>query len=276
MSAIGPTVALCVGFGCLAAWPAGAAERDSDRDGLPDAWEEAIVAACTSGWITAIDHVSPRDDFDFDGVKNADEYRFNSDPTDDQSVPPYISFETSQMVVSEAGTNVPVTVGIVLSQAVTADVSARVYCRQSSAEYPSDHTFTNRYVSFAPGETHVSFTFEVISDEHRQVLEPDESLLLKFDRLKGPAIVWRHDRLYVQIKDYATDTDGDRLPDWWENKYFGDPVKAAPEDDPDSDKWNNLLEYIRGGNPLRPWVPDTNNVLKLRVFTPLRKKKRIH
>ncbi|MDQ2949109.1 MAG: hypothetical protein M3Y27_24750, partial [Acidobacteriota bacterium] len=50
------------------------------------------------------------------------------------------------------------------------------------------------------------------------------------------------------------DSDGDGLPDWWSQKYFGHPTGQArdlsrPGDDPDGDGKTNLQEYILGSNP---------------------------
>ena len=43
--------------------------------------------------------------------------------------------------------------------------------------------------------------------------------------------------------DQYIDDDGDRLPNWWEFKYFGDNTLAAPDDDPDGDGHTNVTEY---------------------------------
>jgi predicted outer membrane repeat protein len=44
--------------------------------------------------------------------------------------------------------------------------------------------------------------------------------------------------------DEFLDSDSDTLPDWWEAKYFNDPITANPADDPDADGWTNLDEYV--------------------------------
>ena len=46
----------------------------------------------------------------------------------------------------------------------------------------------------------------------------------------------------------AADTDGDQLPDDWEQKYFGDH-SAKPADDPDGDGRDNFTEFAFGTNP---------------------------
>jgi hypothetical protein len=46
---------------------------DSDGDGLPDEWEQQMIAA-SGGEITDITQLNPQDDFDGDGASNRDEY----------------------------------------------------------------------------------------------------------------------------------------------------------------------------------------------------------
>ena len=45
-------------------------------------------------------------------------------------------------------------------------------------------------------------------------------------------------------------SDGDGLPDWWEELYFGNPTAAHPDDDSDNDGRTNLREYQIGTHPL--------------------------
>jgi hypothetical protein len=57
--------------------------EDSDGDGLPDAWERALIAA--SGGTLTLQDIRPGDDFDGDGLSNLDEYlagTYAFDPTD--------------------------------------------------------------------------------------------------------------------------------------------------------------------------------------------------
>ena len=46
------------------------------------------------------------------------------------------------------------------------------------------------------------------------------------------------------------DTDGDGLPDSWEQQYFGNSTNGIVSGDQDGDGRNNLTEYIDGTNPL--------------------------
>jgi hypothetical protein len=54
------------------------------------------------------------------------------------------------------------------------------------------------------------------------------------------------------------DADGDGIPDWREQQYFGSITNCAPEADPDGDGMPNLLEYLADTNP-------TNALSVLRV-----------
>jgi hypothetical protein len=66
-------------------WDMGAIEsssfRDTDKDGLPDDWEQSIVYADPYDAISTIEDVLPDADYDGDGVSNQQEYEEGSDPT---------------------------------------------------------------------------------------------------------------------------------------------------------------------------------------------------
>ncbi len=48
------------------------------------------------------------------------------------------------------------------------------------------------------------------------------------------------------------DDDGDGLPNWWEEKYFGDPTGANPDEDVDGDGLTNMEEFLLGTDPTNP------------------------
>lgn len=61
-----------------------------------------------------------------------------------------------------------------------------------------------------------------------------------------------------------TDTDGDGMPDWWENRSFGtgynlDVNRNDAHEDPDGDGLNNLEEYLNGTNPFA-WDTDRDGL----------------
>ena len=45
------------------------------------------------------------------------------------------------------------------------------------------------------------------------------------------------------------DTDGDGMPDDWEQQYFGDPTNASASADSDNDGFTNLQEFLAGTDP---------------------------
>lgn len=47
----------------------------------------------------------------------------------------------------------------------------------------------------------------------------------------------------------SRDADGDGVPDWWEQQYFGSTTNCAPEADPDGDGMPSLFEYLADTNP---------------------------
>jgi hypothetical protein len=60
-----------------------------------------------------------------------------------------------------------------------------------------------------------------------------------------------------------SDTDGDGMPDSWEQQYFGSPTAANPNADADDDGLTNLNEYLAGTDP-----QDPNSSLRLRISKP--------
>ncbi len=65
------------------------------------------------------------------------------------------------------------------------------------------------------------------------------------------------------ISGPGSDSDGDGLPNAWENQYFGGPTNALPTAALDGDGANNLTEYISGYDPT-----DSTSVFTITDFTP--------
>ncbi|HID25248.1 MAG TPA: hypothetical protein EYP23_02125, partial [Thermoplasmata archaeon] len=64
--------------------------------------------------------------------------------------------------------------------------------------------------------------------------------------------------IYSDLCDFwvtqdLNDTDGDHIPDWWEEMYGFDPYNPADAScDEDGDGYNELTEYMEGLSPLQP------------------------
>jgi len=70
------------------------------------------------------------------------------------------------------------------------------------------------------------------------------------------------------------DADGDLLPDYFEDK-DGDGIKDSNETDissadTDGDGISDYIEFLQGRNPLADAVADTNGIINLRIYTPLK------
>ena len=52
--------------------------------------------------------------------------------------------------------------------------------------------------------------------------------------------------------EHPPDDDDDGLPNWWEEKHFGDPTGANADEDVDGDGLTNLEEFILGTDPNNP------------------------
>lgn len=70
-----------------------------------------------------------------------------------------------------------------------------------------------------------------------------------------------HDSVTVIREPAETDTDGDGLPDWWEEAYFGSPTGAVSDADDDGDGHPNREEYVADTNPTNPGSFYPNRIL---------------
>ncbi|MGC8743457.1 MAG: PKD domain-containing protein [Verrucomicrobiia bacterium] len=57
---------------------------------------------------------------------------------------------------------------------------------------------------------------------------------------------------YEYVAPQNLDSDGDGLPDWWENQYSGSPTGMNSASDDDGDGMDNMSEFIAGTHPFDP------------------------
>ncbi len=98
------------------------------------------------------------------------------------------------------------------------------------------------------GVGEAAYTFESIQiDGHPAAIGWSE---IDFLSLMQPmrAATYRIDLI---VSFDLADTDGDGIPDWWEELYGLDAQVADGSLDSDGDGWSNLAEYRNGTNPLR-------------------------
>jgi alpha-glucosidase len=90
---------------------------------------------------------------------------------------------------------------------------------------------------------------------NRNVLEQGSGAGWAYDRLARTLTVRFADdgghRVVQASFPVAVDSDGDGLPDAWEQVFFGSPTGAVAAADSDSDGRDNLAEFRAGSHPLR-------------------------
>ena len=248
---------------------------DTDGDGMPDWIEQQIVDADPDDHIEKIEHVLPNDDYDQDGVSNADEIGAGSNPADDTSLPCLARFITGTQSRTELQGQATVEVG--LSFEAVSEVQVRVSVIGGTAKNGGvDYTLADSQILiFAPSDISENFTLSITADTAR---EPDETIVLKLEVVSGPAVAGSPSVHVVTITDAAPDSDADGLPDVWEQQIIdADPndgivtlVDVVPDDDFDNDGVNNLLEWKRGMDPTTGFTTATAEELQLTIKTPFR------
>ena len=180
---------------------------------------------------------------------------------------PLLHFAERKVTVSEV--DPPADLVIVLSEPLFSAVEGSV---PSDVEIAGQNLNGVRYQPKMPVKFTIpaGATTTVVSVKAMENEKRDPTQYARFRILcDDPRVVIRDvDPFIYEIVDGFIDEDKDRLPDYWERKYFGN-LDAKPDEDLNQDGYTTEQEYLMGAHPRAGMVQDTNNVLKLEVSTPL-------
>ncbi len=120
---------------------------------------------------------------------------------------------------------------------------------------PSDsyhHNITNNplFVAYAPGmffrgsDYYLSSLSPCLNVGNNSYVETDRDFN-GWDRILYGTVDMGANEMYF----FASDTDGDGMPDGWELENFGGSTNAVASEDADSDTFDNLSEYVAGTLP---------------------------
>lgn len=97
------------------------------------------------------------------------------------------------------------------------------------------------------GETRYTIQSATVDGYPASLLDPEQTAGFLTQQAKRG----EETRVDFQTDVPTPDTDGDGIPDWWEQLYGLDPTNAADAlADGDGDGWNNLTEFQLSTNPL--------------------------
>ena len=227
----------------LIAGPVSAGPIDEDQDGLPDDWEVEHFGS--------IESCNPEDDYDSDGLTNAQEHEAGTDPTekdtdgdglvDGEDPEPLIRRQDQKIdVVSPDG-------GEVWAIGSTQRI-------RWTTEFVYDVTIKISYDGGGPDGS-----WEFID----QSVDESEPGWLNYewvvpDHPSSQAVIgmwgYNDELIYDQSAapfTIARDDDGDNLPDSWETQHFGSPEDCQPGDDPDQDGLTNAEECAAMTDPTK-------------------------
>jgi len=213
-----------------------AGDYDSIGDGIPDWWRQQYFGngRTTNGSSCA------SCDPDGDGVSNLQEYYDGTDPNDSNSV-------------------------LRITAIIPVGADIHVYFTSVSGKYyslerfdPISGVWTN-IVDNIPGNGGVEWIKDIDVLNAGEFLNSGNGGVQSFQAIGGASEPSPSYRLHTSqlSSPPPEDSDGDGIPDWWTQLYFGHPTGLKSDysraaDDPDGDGLSNLEEYLLGTDPLNP------------------------
>jgi len=92
------------------------------------------------------------------------------------------------------------------------------------------------------------FLYPYAKERYSLVLPPHKTMDALVTAASGGTLMW-YDRRGVSNPPQPLDSNGNGLPDAWEEVFFGGYTNANPDLDSDSDGFSNLQEYTADTNP---------------------------
>ena len=207
---------------------------DSNGDGLPDAWQIQYFG-CVS-----CPQAAPGADADGTGQNNLFKYEAGLDPTDSNSV-------------------------LRITAIVPVGADIHVYFTSVSEKYYSLERFDPisgvwiDIVDNIPGNGGVEWIKDIGVLNAPELLNPGNGGVQSAQVIGLASEPTPSYRLHISqlSSPPPEDSDGDGIPDWWTQLYFGHPTGLALDysraaDDPDGDGLTNLEEYRLGTDPQNP------------------------
>jgi clumping factor A len=205
---------------------------DTDRDGMPDVWENAhtLNPSVNDGAL----------DPDGDGASNIQEYNRGTDPKVRDDLPrfalssPFL-FQLRPIIVDTDGDGMP----------DTWEIANGLSSSTNDAALDLDGDNLSNLQEYNGGWD------PQVRELASFMVRLSASFLLDSG---GPQF------------GLTLDTDSDGMPDWWEVQYGLNRLVNDSAGDPDIDDWSNLYEYQHGTNPKVNDVTGTHSLLSLRFL----------
>ncbi|NOY81102.1 MAG: hypothetical protein GXP31_08870, partial [Kiritimatiellaeota bacterium] len=147
------------------------AREDSDTDGLPDDWEQALIDEYANDGTQNLTDVLPNDDFDEDGRTNAEEFDDGTNPVAWTSVVEAAFDGAMSSAAEDDGTaNIEVDLKTASQQKVAIDYAVTGGTATGGGV---DYTLADGTLIFDPGETSKTIDVAIVDDVTG---EPDETV----------------------------------------------------------------------------------------------------